>query len=147
MIEGRYPPIEALVPHRAPMLLLDGVVNHDGKTTTCGVTIHPDSTFVEEGAVPSFIALEYMAQSVAAHAGLRGARKGQAVRVGYLIGARDVEFLVDEFRVGERLTIVVSHIWGDDVMGQFAVRCESGGRAVAVAQLNVYQGSLEEGSS
>ena len=140
----RYPSIDKLVLHRAPMLLLDRVEDDGHLTTTCGLTIRQDSTFVENGAVPSCVALEYMAQCAATHAGLRGVRKGEPPRVGYLIGARDVEFLVDEFRVGERIRVVVSHVWGDDELGQFEARVESNGRYVAGALLSVYQGDIEE---
>jgi predicted hotdog family 3-hydroxylacyl-ACP dehydratase len=145
-MDGRYPAIEELVPHRAPMLLLDRVEDDGDRTTTCGLTIREDSSFVENGAVPSYLALEYMAQAVAAHAGLRDVRKGQPVSIGYLIGARNVEFLVDEFRVGDQLRIIVSHVWCDGELGQFEVRIESGNRRVAGAQLNVYQGNIEAAS-
>ncbi len=146
-MEGRYPSIEKLIRHRAPMLLLDRVEDDDELTTTCGLTIREDSTFVENGAVPSCVALEYMAQCAAAHAGLRGARKGQPARMGYLISARNVEFLVDEFRVGERIRVFVSQVWGDDELGQFEARVESNGRRVAGALLNVYQGKVEAAKS
>ncbi len=145
-MDGRYPAIEELVPHRAPMLLLDRIEDDGDRTTTCGLTIREDSSFVENGAVPSYLALEYMAQAVAAHAGLRDVRKGQPVSIGYLIGARNVEFLVDEFRVGDQLRIIVSHVWWDGKLGQFEVHIESGNRRVAGAQLNVYQGSVEAAS-
>ena len=143
-MERRYPPMEDLVRHRPPMMLLDAIEDDAGKKTTCSVTIREDSTFVENGAVPAVVAIEYMAQSVAAHAGLRGVRSGREVRVGYLIGARNVEFLVDGFAVGERLLVYVEHVWGDEDLGQFDIHVESDGRRVAAAQLNVYQGSIEE---
>ncbi len=145
-MDGRYPAIEELVPHRAPMLLLDRIEDDGDRTTTCGLTIREDSSFVENGAVPSYLALEYMAQAVAAHAGLRDVRKGQPVSIGYLIGARNVEFLVDEFRVGDQLRIIVSDVWCDGELGQFEVQIESGNRRVAGAQLNVYQGNIEAAS-
>ena len=146
-MHGRYPSIEKLVRHRAPMLLLDRVEDDGHLTTTCGLTIREGSAFVENGAVPSCVALEYMAQCVAVHAGLRGARKGQPARIGYLIGARGVEFLVDEFWVGERIRVVVSHVWGNDELGQFQARVESNGRRVAGALLSVYQGDVEAAKS
>ena len=144
---GQYPLIEELVRHRAPMLLLDRVENEGHRTTTCGLTIREDSTFLEDGAVPSFVALEYMAQCVAVHAGLCGVRNGQQPRIGYLVGARDVDFLVDEFRVGEHLRVIASHVWGDDELGQYRVHLESNGRRVAQAILSVYQANGKEAES
>ena len=144
MTEGRYPPMEDLVPHRPPMMLVDAVEDDGDKTTTCSVTIREDSSFVEDGAVPAYVGLEYMAQSVAAHAGLRDVREGREIQVGYLIGARNVEFLVDGFKIGERLLVHVEHVWGDGALGQFDIHIESSGRRVAGALLNVYQGDLEE---
>ena len=138
----RFPAIETLVPHRSPMLLLDSVEEYGNRAITCGLVLREDSTFVENGSVPSFVAIEYMAQCVAAYAGLGEIGKGKPVRIGYLIGARDVEFLVDAFHEGERLRVLAAHVWGDDQLGQFDCCVESNGRRCAQARLSVYQGDI-----
>ena len=75
-----WPPIVELVPHRPPMLLLDRVLAYDGECVTCETVLRPDSPFADQGHVPAVVGIEYMAQTIAAGAGLRGARKGRRRR-------------------------------------------------------------------
>ncbi len=136
------PPIANLVPHAAPMLLLDEVRAGDETRAECGVFLRDDSPFVEGGRVRSTLALEYMAQCVAAWAGLQGRLRGEAVRVGYLLGARDVSFAVDHFAVGDELRIEATKVWGDLVLGHFACAVRRGGETLASGTLNVYRGDV-----
>ncbi len=57
-----------------------------------------------------------------------------------MIGARTIDLMVDEFGVGEELIVKAQHVWGDDTLGKFDCRVESGGRCVAAAVLTVFQG-------
>lgn len=122
------------------MILLDEV-RHDAKgSITCSVELHRESPFVEDGSVEAFVAVEYMAQCVAAYAGLKAYRRGDPIRVGYIIGARSVDIAVDAFGVGEVLTVTAVRIWGDDLLGKFECTVDSNGHRVAVGVLTVFQG-------
>jgi predicted hotdog family 3-hydroxylacyl-ACP dehydratase len=136
------PPVEQLVPHRGPMLLLDEVRRGDAKGIECRVLLRPDSPFVEAGRVRAAVAVEYMAQCVAAWVGLQGHARGEPVRIGYLVGAREVAFAVDEFRVGDELRIEATRVWGDDTLGHFECKVSRDGATVATGGLNVYRGPL-----
>lgn len=138
------PSIEALLPHRAPMILLDEVHDVAAESIICKVILRASSPFVENGRVPAIVGLEYMAQCVAAFAGLQAFRQGRPVRVGYLIGARLVEFSVDAFEVGEELDVRATRVWGDDALGNFECSVDSIGRRVAAAVLTVFQGDIED---
>ncbi|WP_242392195.1 ApeP family dehydratase [Anaeromyxobacter oryzisoli] len=141
------PPIEELVPHRGRMLLLDELVAFDGQRALCRVRLQRDSTFVEGGAVDAVIALEYMAQAVAAFAGMRGRAAGRPPRIGFLLGTRELVLSVDRFAVGDELMVEVAHVWGEDQLGVFDCTVSRGGEKVASAALNVYQGPIEERTS
>jgi predicted hotdog family 3-hydroxylacyl-ACP dehydratase len=138
------PPLAEVVPHRAPMLLLDAVTRWEERRITCEVVLRDDSPFVEAGRAPATLAIEYMAQCIAAHAGMRGRARGEPVQIGYLIGARDVTLPTEDFRVGDVLRITAAHVWGDERLGSFACTVERGGRGVAGGTLSVYGGRLEE---
>jgi predicted hotdog family 3-hydroxylacyl-ACP dehydratase len=105
--------------------------------------LRDDSPFVEAGRVSPMLAVEYMAQCVAACAGLQGHANGKPVRVGYLVGAREITLPPEPFRVGDVLRVRAQHVWGDDVLGNFRCSVERGGEVVAQATLNVYRGDLE----
>ena len=140
-----FPPIASLVPHRAPMLLLDEVCSADEASIACRVVIGEASPFAEGRRVRGVIALEYMAQCVGAFAGLKAQARGEPVRVGYLIGAKEVVLDLDHFDVGDELRVEARHLFGDRLLGQFACRVVRAGRTVADATLSVHM-SQDEGT-
>ena len=140
---SEFPPLWQVLPHDPPMILIDRIEEAGAETVTCTVTLRPDSPFVENGWVSAVVATEYMAQTVAAWAGLQARQKGKPVRTGYVIGARRIRLEVDSFRPGDKLTVKARRVWGDDILGQFECSVESRGERVAVASLSVFQGDPE----
>jgi predicted hotdog family 3-hydroxylacyl-ACP dehydratase len=138
------PPLAKIVPHSGRMVLLDEVVAFDGRRVVCRVALRPDSTFMNEGRVRAIVALEYMAQAVAAFAGLRGRATGDPVRIGFLLGTREMKLEVDYFEAGDELVVEAVHVWGDEHLGSFECAVSRAGQAVVSATLNVYQGQGEE---
>lgn len=136
----KYPSIEALLPHRPPMILLDEVRDDAEGAITCSVKLHAGSPFVENGSVEGFVAVEYMAQCVATYAGLKAYRRDDPIRVGYIIGARSVDIAVDSFAVGDTLIVKAGLVWGDDELGKFECTVDSNGQRVAAGVLTVFQG-------
>jgi len=128
------------------MLLLDEVLLADEKRIECRVVLRADSPFVAGDRVRATLAIEYMAQCVAAWVGLQDHARGLPVRIGYLVGAREVTFAVDEFQVGDDLRVEATRLWGDEMLGHFACAVrkadESGGPPLAAATLNVYRGEI-----
>jgi predicted hotdog family 3-hydroxylacyl-ACP dehydratase len=143
---GLLPPVVELVPHRDRMLLLDEVREAGEASIACGVVLRGDSPFVEGGRVRATFALEYMAQCVGAWVGLQDLRRGLPVRIGYLVGAREVAFAVDAFDVGDDLRVEAAKLWGDEALGHFECRVLRRGETVAAATLNVVRGTLGGGA-
>ena len=140
-----YPPIVELVPHRPPMLLLDRVLSYDGERVVCETVLEAGSPFVEQGRVPAVVGIEYMAQTIAAGAGLSARDKGdQAGRMGFLLGCRNLSIAVDSFQVGDRLTVEARRTWGEKELGSFACQVRRGDEILVEGALTVYQGPLPE---
>jgi predicted hotdog family 3-hydroxylacyl-ACP dehydratase len=139
------PPVTELVPHKPPMLLLDRVLSYSDDLMRCEVQIRPESPFVAgaEG-VPAIVGLEYMAQTVAAFAGLSARAKGEPPRIGFLLGSRDVRIDVTSFAIGDRLTIEARRTWGENDLGSFACEVRRGADVLLQGNLTVYQGPLPE---
>src|SRR5436309_13218736 len=96
-----YPGIEEVLPQAGRMVLLTRIVGHSQERTTCAVEISTTSPFYDgQGGVPAWVALEYMAQCVAAHGGLRARAAGDPVTIGFLLGSRFVALHTDGFRPG-----------------------------------------------
>lgn len=133
------PDLQALMPHRPPMLLLDELVSFDDESALCAVTVRPDSIFAEGGRVPAWLALEYCAQCVAVFAGLRARATGEPPRLGLLVAARDLTLETDWFDSGDVLQVGARLIYGESRIGRFDCEVRRAGIPVATASLSVYQ--------
>jgi len=83
------PAIEALLPHQAPMLLLDHICTVDASQVRCETRVGPRHALLldGEGNLPAWAGIELMAQTIAAWAGMQGRLRGEPVRIGMLLAA------------------------------------------------------------
>lgn len=132
-------PVGDLLTHRDPMIFIDRVLTADRRGLVAEVRIESGKPFYEEGVgVPAWVGLEYMAQSIAALAGLKAKAVGQDAALGLLIGCREYSSEVAVFPDGAELKISVSEL---DVMdGSLgAFDCTIGNTDImATARLMVY---------
>ncbi|XZG71010.1 ApeP family dehydratase [Chitinibacteraceae bacterium HSL-7] len=133
-------PIERYVPHARTMSLLDTVLAVDAQSLTAEVTLREDSPFCRDGVVGAWVGVEYMAQAVAALAGVDAASTGQPPAVGFLLGTRRFETSVPHFCSGQTLTITVTREFAaDNGIAVMQCRIEEQGRTLCSAALSVYQ--------
>ena len=134
-------PIDALLPHQPPAILLDGLreITEDGCLATFRVP--EGSRYLDgSGRLPAWMGLEMMAQAASAFSGHRNLLAGRPVRVGYLLGARQFSVTEPAFPVGTELEIDVRVIFLDED-GPSAFRCElrRSGERVASATLKAIE--------
>lgn len=106
---------EAFVPHRGNMLLVNQLLLWD--TESASISVAPANSFLffnEDGQVPAWVGLEYMAQSVAAYAGKLGSLKGEAVKLGFLLGTRKFISKVPFFKADLPLRVDIKKLLHDD---------------------------------
>ena len=133
-----------LLPHRPPMVLIDGVEAFDpaAKRVVVSVKIDDSNPFFSDGGVPSWVAIEYMAQASAALAGLRDRMLAPecAPRVGMLLGTRRMDVGLSRFVAGETYRASSECVFEDLDAASF--QCEirdAADRVVASATLNAYR--------
>ena len=135
-------PIEQVVPHDAPMILIDSLLTHSEDEAQCGVTITEQSPFFSPAfnGVPSYIGVEYMAQSIAAYAGALANDENKPVKIGFLIGTRKYQTYQPCFKNGSKLTIEVKKLYQEEsglsVFECQIVACET---LLCQAKINVFQ--------
>ncbi len=137
----RFPPIVAVLPHAGRIVLLTRILDHTETETTCEGEVTPHSLFAKpDGTIPPWIGLEYMAQCIAAHAGLRAWIRGEPIKPGFFIGSRRVDFWTDGFRVGQVLRVMATHLWGEKELASFACTLRDGltNAPLAGGKLNVF---------
>ncbi len=146
-----YEPIERLVPHRGTLSLLDRVVFHDRDCLHAEVRVPMDSPFGDSEGVPAWLGIEYMAQAIAAWAGMRARQRGAEPSIGFLLGSRRYGCSTPLFAAGHVLRIEVRcELLGENGLGMFACRIVDGDEEVATANVSVYEPAdafayLEEG--
>lgn len=133
-------PMDDLVPHRGDMSWLDCVLSADNETVVAQATIRTDDYFVRDGTMPVWCGVEYMAQAVAAWAGRRAQLKGEAVKIGFLLGTRRYDVNRQAFYVGDCLRIEARcELLADNGLGMFACRILVDGEVVASGNLSVFE--------
>lgn len=131
--------VAEVVPHAGRMILIDEIVDYSSSSLTASVTIRESSLFLTpDNAVPSWVGIEYMAQAIAAWAGIQARLKGEPVKTGYLLGSRNYQASHPVFPLGDRLTVVVNKQYHEGELAVFDCRIAGSGISV-VATLNVFQ--------
>lgn len=140
------PAIETLLPHQAPMLLLDRLCAADAQQARCETRIGARHTLLldSEGNLPGWVGIELMAQTIAAWAGMQGRLRGEPVRIGMLLGSRKYRCLHPAFAAGSLLTIEACCLLQDGGMASFDCRILLEGEECAQARLSTYQPSPGE---
>jgi predicted hotdog family 3-hydroxylacyl-ACP dehydratase len=138
-------PVSELVPHGPRMIVIDQLESYDEARSVAIADVRADSLFLEGNAVPAWAGIEYMAQTVAAHAGAAARLRGARPAIGFLIGTRAYRSDVAEFALGSRLTITVQPVWTEGPIAAFDCSIGIGDRpGVAAAVINAYLPSGEE---
>lgn len=136
-----FPPITDLLPHRAPSLLLDRILELSPTRCVALVRVEPGAWYLQaDGTAPAWVGLEWMAQAASAFSGHRHRLAGRAPRIGFLLGTRSYEVLVASFPVGTELEVEAEAIYLDET-GLSAFTCEvrHSGETLARARLKAIE--------
>ncbi len=84
-------PVGDYLPHRAPMLLLDRVIQVSDERVVCEVTINHQGVLAPflnaQGELPAWFGVEIMAQTVGVWSGFHARQRGDRnIRPGMLLG-------------------------------------------------------------
>jgi len=139
--------VEEVIPHSRKMVLLDELESADDSCLVASLTIREESYFLQNNTVPAWIGIEYMAQAIAAYAGVLAKKQGEKVKVGLLLGTRRYSSKVSNFILDQKLFVSVKPLHNDESgLGVFecgiypatdAGLCAE--EPWVVANLNVYQ--------
>lgn len=132
--------ITEIVPHAGAMCLLDRALEAGAESLLAEVTISESSLFYDGNGIGGWVGIEYMAQAVAAWGGWQARLRGEAPKLGFLLGSRRYLCARPYFRVGETLRVEVHRQFAaDNGLGQFDCRIEIDGVEIATAALTVFE--------
>ncbi len=135
-------PLEQLLPHDHPMILLSRFNHAHNDSVLCSVDISEQSPFYrpELGGVPAYVGLEYMAQTVACYAGALALSKAESIKIGFLLGSRKYQPTVTVFKAGTTLDISAQKlVMENSGLSVFSCEITSDGVVLVQANLNVFQ--------
>jgi predicted hotdog family 3-hydroxylacyl-ACP dehydratase len=132
--------IESYIPHRAPMRLIDRLIEADDQQALVEADVPMQGRFVRDGAMPTWVGIEHMAETIAAWAGARARRRGQPVPLGLLLGTRKLEIGRATVPAGATLRIQARcELLAANGLGMFECRMMLGDEEVASAFISVFE--------
>ncbi|WP_407331341.1 hotdog family protein [Enterovibrio sp. 27052020O] len=140
------PSLDQLLPHEAPMILIDSLIDVGETHVHCRVTSRADNLFFDKStqAIPGWVGIEFMAQTVATWSGYQAWKEDKPSPIGFLLGSRRYQSNLAEFHAGDVFDIHATHMMESNGMAVFSCHIEHQGEEVARAQLNAYMPSEEK---
>jgi predicted hotdog family 3-hydroxylacyl-ACP dehydratase len=123
------------------MIFIDRIAEAGEDFLRAIITIREGIPFFEASrGVPAWVGLEYMAQSIAALAGIRARRDGKAIPLGLIIGCRKYTCSTATFAPGTIIESYIKELASEaDGLGSFDCTLAAP-RIVASARLSVFGG-------
>jgi predicted hotdog family 3-hydroxylacyl-ACP dehydratase len=134
------PDIETLIPHRAPMRLIDCVIEIADGAVATQASVPAGGPFVTPDTdPPGYMVIEMMAQTVAAWNGWQRLQQEHEPRIGYLLGTRRFRCDRATLAPGTTVRIAARLVFSDGEMACFACTVrEADAPPFAEATLNVF---------
>ena len=140
----KYLDLEAILPHRPPMIFIDKVVEYDldNFSLTASVMIKDDTMLFDRklDGVPAWAGLEYIAQTVGALSGIYNRENGNhEPQLGFILGARKYKNHVEYYKNKEIYYIFIEKQFYDSELGNFVgIIRDANGNLCAETEINVY---------
>ncbi|MGF1804401.1 hotdog family protein [Aliivibrio sifiae] len=134
------PDLIDLLPHDTPLALVDKLIDVQELSIHCQVIISDKNVFFnhETNAIPAWVGIEFMAQTIAGWSGYHAWKKGNKSPIGFLLGSRKYKAECSEFQQGDTLDIFAEQILENNGMAVFSCYIECNGQQIASSQLNVF---------
>ena len=140
-----FEPID-LLPQKAPMAFITAIedVDFDNQKMITRIDIKDTDLMFQKNinGVPSCVALEYMAQSIACYIGAQDIHvTGETKAVaGFIMGSRDLHFMISKFNMGESYYVHVQSLFCDNNVASFNCKVyDSNNNVVASGNLNAFR--------
>jgi predicted hotdog family 3-hydroxylacyl-ACP dehydratase len=133
--------VEQLLPHSGDMVLIDEILDYGDDYGVSRVKVDAGSKFYETEikGIHAAIGLEWMAQTIAAIAGIEALKNDRPVQVGFLLGTRKYQPAKNIFNLDEEYVIRVKKLYREENgLGAFQCTIHQDEQLIADAKLNVF---------
>lgn len=140
-------PVVEFVPHSPPMVLIDKILDFDENSLIAQFSVSPQSRFFNPdiAGIESWVGIEYMAQAIAALAGIKAFLINQPVKLGFLLGTRKLNLYHEHFSNNQTYTVQIKELYMDDSgLGSFDCSISYQDECICAAKLNVFETNDQE---
>lgn len=135
-------PVEKMLPHEAPMILIDEVieVNFDKNYIKAKVKIKDTMPFFDKkiNGISSIAGIEFMAQTIGCYSFLKSGEN--TPKMGFLLGTRIYNNAIEKFENGKEYFIKSKEIYNDNKICAFGCQIfDDKQEEIACATINAYQ--------
>ena len=111
---------ELKIPHKNKMLLVDGIENIDfeNKTIITFATVKEENIFYETDGIPSYIFIEYVAQSCAAYNSYNQS-ENENQKIGFILNIKSANCYKEKVKAGETIYINTKETLRDSNIAYF----------------------------
>lgn len=141
-----YPTPEQLLPHNHPMIVISKILNCDidNGTLTALITPSKDDVFYQPqiNGIPSYFAMEYMAQSIGCFAGIfdRQQIPPQKSGIGFLLGTKKMEVFTPIISINDTYSTEINLLFMEENLASFeCCMFNSKHKTIAKAIINTYR--------
>ncbi len=136
--------ISSLISHSKDMIFIDEVLEYDDKSIKTKAIVKENNPFIKDGALPHFVYLEIIAQSISALAGIRAKQKGEKLALNLLLGCRNFKSHKASVKINSQLIIHAKEILAqEDGFGLYESYMYENDILIAQGRLNVYAPNKE----
>jgi predicted hotdog family 3-hydroxylacyl-ACP dehydratase len=136
-------PIEALIPHRDRMRLIDKVLDVDDDKALTAATTSEDWPLYCDGSVDALVTIELVAQTAALLEGWKRLRSGRGGATGWLVGIKSAAFSRPRLPVPAILTTEVTRSYALEGYAVFGGTVRLEDRIVATLSVQAFRSEVD----
>ena len=141
---SEFPPIEELLPHEDPMVLIDRLEAWSNGGGQAIMRVRADTRFVEGRTLATPFLLEHMAQTIAACLGYEAYQDGRGVKQGMIINCKTFTAHVPATEVGDELTLEARREQTTDALSRYSCSVHRGSEPIADSTMTLFHGDLPD---
>ena len=127
--------IKKLIPHREPMIMVDGLHHYNEKEAIASLTLREDNLFVADGMLSESGLIEHMAQTAALHAGYKFYTKNKPIREGFIASIKTFELKGHLPKVNDTIESGVNILFEGAGMTNVKITSQINNRIIAVFEM------------
>lgn len=133
-------PMANLIPHKRSMIWLDRIVDCHAESLTAIAKVDANNPLCLDGeTLPAWVGIEWMAQAVAAFAGIHRLNEGKPILLGFLVGTRSYRSFCSAYTLQDLAVVNLTRSYMEGDLAAFHCTVRVAEVLKAEATITVFQ--------